>query len=69
MAFTSADLVTIDAAITTGELEVELNGKRVRYRSLKDLKEARALVLAEINQAAAVPFNRQSFASYKRGGA
>jgi len=69
MAFTQTDLDTVNAAIATGELEVELNGKRVRYRSLKDLMAARDLILADINAAAAVPFNRQSYATFRRGGA
>lgn len=69
MAFTQTDLDTVNAAIATGELEVELNGKRVRYRSLKDLMAARDLILADINAASAVPFNRQSYATFRRGGA
>lgn len=68
MAFTQANLDAVEAAIATGELEVELNGKRVRYRSLKDLSQARDIIAAALNAATASPFNRQSYAQTKRGG-
>lgn len=41
MALTAADLEALDAAIASSELEVELEGRRVRYRSVAELKAAR----------------------------
>ncbi len=49
MPFTSADLANVDAAIASGELTVETNGKRVTYRSMGDLRQARGLILAELS--------------------
>ena len=37
MAFTTADLAAVDQAIATGELSVEVNGRRITYRSVADL--------------------------------
>ena len=48
MAFTSADLASIDAAIASGEMSVEINGKRVQYRSVGELTDARRLIMAEL---------------------
>lgn len=44
MAFTSDDLAAIDRAIASGELTVSHNGRTVTYRSMADLKSARALI-------------------------
>lgn len=48
MAFTSADLAAVDQAIATGELSVEVNGRRITYRSVADLERARTLIKAEL---------------------
>ena len=40
MAFAQSDLEAIQAAIAKGELEVELDGRRVRYRSMPELLAA-----------------------------
>jgi hypothetical protein len=48
MAFTSTDLAAVDSAIASGELTVEVNGKRVTYRSFSELEQARRLILADI---------------------
>lgn len=48
MSFTNADLTAVDTAIATGELTVEVNGRRVTYRSVAELKEARTLIKAEL---------------------
>lgn len=48
MAFTIAQLDAIDAALTSGELIVEYEGKKVQYRSMADLMQARELVRAEL---------------------
>lgn len=46
MALTQSDLDALDTAIASAELEVELDGRRVRYRSTADLIEARNHVAA-----------------------
>lgn len=40
MAVTQADLDALDAAILGSELEVEYGGRRVRFRSVSELREA-----------------------------
>lgn len=46
MALTQSDLDALDSAIAKAELEVELDGQRVRYRTTADLLAARAHVAA-----------------------
>lgn len=41
MALTQTDLNNLDAAIASSELEVEIGGRRVRYRSIDQLLTAR----------------------------
>lgn len=56
MAFTQADLTNIDTAIATGELSVEVNGRKVVYRSVEELLKARktiTTILAESNTSTA----------------
>lgn len=53
MALTKTDLDNIDTAIATGELEVEFNGRRVKYRSVAELKAARAHVASVMADASA----------------
>lgn len=48
MPFTSTDLANVDAAIASGELAVEVNGKRITYRSVQELMTARSAILSEI---------------------
>ena len=49
MAFTTDDLDRVDQAIATGELEVDFaDGRRVRYRSIASLRDARRMILGEI---------------------
>lgn len=48
MALTQTDIDNIDTAIATGELEVEFNGRRVKYRSIAELKSAREHVASVI---------------------
>lgn len=54
MAFTQTDLDNINTAIATGEQSVEVNGRKVVFRSVDDLVKARALVSAELANASAV---------------
>lgn len=51
MALTQTDLDALDRAIATGELEVEFDGMRRRYRSVSELLAARAHVASVINGA------------------
>lgn len=44
MALTQADLDALDRAIASSELEVEQDGKRVRFASFNDLKARRDYV-------------------------
>ncbi|WP_119157438.1 phage head-tail joining protein [Caldimonas tepidiphila] len=44
MALSQSDLDSLDAAIASSELEVELDGRRIRYRSITELQAARAHV-------------------------
>ena len=46
MAITSADLDALDRAIASSELEVDIDGRRVRYRSVQELIAARAHLAA-----------------------
>ena len=56
MAFTQDDLDAINEAIATGELEVQFaDGKRVRYRSVEQLKQAKAHIQGEMNADAGKP--------------
>jgi hypothetical protein len=48
MALTQADLDRIDTALASGELEIEQDGKRVRYASASDLLSRRAFVASAI---------------------
>lgn len=48
MAFTQTDLDNINAAIPTGELSVEVNGRKVQYRSMDDLVKARSIIAADL---------------------
>lgn len=51
MAFTQTDLDAINAAIATGELTVEMEGRRVTYRSMADLERARSIIQADLGAA------------------
>lgn len=49
MALTQTDLDNLDAAIATGELKVEFNGRMVVYRSVSELMAARAHVASVLS--------------------
>lgn len=53
MALSQTDLDALDTAIASSELEVELDGRRVRYRSTADLIAARAHVASVLAQSTA----------------
>lgn len=48
MAYTQTDLDAVKAAIASGELTVEHNGRKVTYRSMDDLLKAKAVIEAEL---------------------
>lgn len=52
--FTVTQLEAIEAAIGSGELTVEYDGKKVTYRSMADLKAARDLIKAELEASGAI---------------
>lgn len=58
MAFTEADLTAINAALLSSNLEVEINGRRVRYRSTDDLLKIKAMVAQELAASDSSPPNR-----------
>lgn len=67
MAFTQADLTTIEQAIATGELACTLDGKSVTYRSIRDLMAARDAIRAELQAAGTISAPiRVSYASRTR---
>lgn len=74
MALSQADLDALDSAIASAELEVELDGRRVRYRSVADMLRARAHVAEVLTAAAQGPAGsrrryRFAFATYREGSA
>ena len=61
MALSQSDLDELDSAIASAELSVEIDGKKLLYRSIDDLKKARrhvANVLAKKAGRQSGPFGR-----------
>lgn len=48
MAFTTTQYQAICEAIGSGQLMVQYDGKKVEYRSVSELKQAKALIEAEL---------------------
>jgi len=48
MAYTSRDLSNIESAIVSGTAEVEVNGRKVKYRTMNELLKLRDTVKREI---------------------
>lgn len=55
MAFTSADLAALDRAIAASELEVELEGRKVRFDSFEGLRARREYIASQLLAVAARP--------------
>lgn len=55
MAFTTADLTAIDRAIAASELEVELEGRKVRFDNFEGLKARRDFIAGQLVAAASRP--------------
>lgn len=51
MSWSASDIDALDTAIKNATLEVEYNGRKVRYRSMRDLLAARALAVQELSKA------------------
>lgn len=68
MAFTTTQLAAIEAALASGELTVEYDGKRVTYRSMADLVTARDLIRGELIAAGTITDTtpRRSYAAHSR---
>lgn len=67
MAYTTTQLAALQAALASGELSVEYDGKKVQYRSIAELERAIAVVQGALEAAGtvtAVP--RRSVAAYSR---
>ncbi|WP_261504075.1 phage head-tail joining protein, partial [Burkholderia multivorans] len=52
MAYTKQDLERIQSAIAKGELEVQYADRRVKYRSIAELREARTEIIRDLSGAA-----------------
>ena len=64
MAWTQSDLDAVEAAIATGELNVQHNDKSVRYRSITELLKARETIrtaLASATSSVVVPKQTRLF--------
>ena len=61
MAYSTADLQALDAAIASGELSVQVDGRRVQYRSIDELLRARSHVEQQITAATAGASRRGVF--------
>jgi hypothetical protein len=70
--FTLSQLNALDAAIASGQLSVNYDGKSITYRSVGDLMKARELVRSELiatGQLGASPLSNRgpaSLASFSR---
>ncbi|WP_414451499.1 phage head-tail joining protein [Burkholderia sp. 22PA0099] len=51
MGYTKQDLESIQSAIAKGELEVQYADRRVKYRSIAELREARTEIVRDLNGA------------------
>lgn len=65
--YSDEQLAALKAALASGELRVEHNGRVVQYRSVKELQAAIGSVSAELNQAATKKPVRQYLVYAKSG--
>ena len=59
MAWTQSDLDAIEAAMASGELDVQYKDRRVRYRSIEELERARAIIQGALATPPATPVPKQ----------
>lgn len=64
MAFTSADLANIDAAIASGELTVSVQGRTVTYRDIESLFKAKRAIEDGIRAQSNAPRVRTGYFSF-----
>jgi hypothetical protein len=67
MAFTQSDADRLRSAIAKGVSSVELNGEKVTYRSLAEMKEALRMVEGELAGGAGAGAFRVNYARAGRG--
>lgn len=67
MAYSQAQADALKNAIATGTLEVEVDGKRVRYRSLEEMQKILDSILDELAAASDTPVTRQIRIYSKKG--
>lgn len=68
MAYSLTQLQALQDALASGELEVQFEGKVVKYRSINELKNAIAVVTGELTASGALPAAaaRTTFASFSK---
>jgi len=66
MAITQADIDNLEVALAKGYQTVEIEGRRVTYRSIAELRSALAYAKAEVAQNAAPAPSTQSFMTFDR---
>lgn len=67
MAFTQDDLAAIDKAIASGELTVKYGDTVTTYRSIAELKQARAMIQDELNAASGTAPKTYTLAATSKG--
>lgn len=68
MAFSAADLATVETAIATGALRVRYaDGREVTYQNAADLLRIRATILGEISAGSANRPPRSTLVRFDRG--
>lgn len=65
MSYSQADLDRLKSALAKGVTSVEVDGQRITYRSVAELRQAISMVESEL-QAATTPSVTLSFASFSR---
>jgi len=64
MAFTSADLANIDAAIASGELTVSVQGRTVTYRDIDSLFKAKRAIEEGLRSQTSAPRVRTGYFTF-----
>lgn len=67
MSATQADLDNLDRMIASGVISTTYDGKRIEYRSLKELKDARATLSAQLAGSSGTVVNRNLTPAYSKG--
>lgn len=66
MPWLQADVDALKVSIAKGEKSVSFGDRRVDYRSLDEMRQALAMIQAEVNAAAGTPRPKQ-FLAYQAG--